>query len=65
MLPVGLGFLFCESLAEAVFVLVGAAMDEKMKDGGGSTGGRTVIHRDLYTFRVCDVEEYEVRYDYT
>jgi hypothetical protein len=35
-LPVAdFGFLFCESLVEAVLVLVGAAMDEVVKDGGG------------------------------
>ena len=38
MLPVGLGFLFRESLVEAVLVLVGAAMNEKMEDGGREHG---------------------------
>jgi len=41
------GFFPCESLVEAVLVLVGAAMDEKVKDGG-KTGYRCMP--ELYTF---------------
>lgn len=32
------GFLFCESLVEAVLVLVGAAMDEDIEDGERTRG---------------------------
>ena len=55
------GFLVCESLVEAVLVLVGAAMDEEIKDGE-DVG--PLCTGTLYV-RTCDVEEYEVRYDYT
>jgi hypothetical protein len=59
------GFLFCESLVEAVFVFVGAAMDEEIEDGGGTRGDRRPLHTGILYVRVCDVEGYGVRYDYT
>ena len=44
------GFLVCESLVEAVLVLVGAAMDEEIKDGG-RTGNRYMP--GLYAFALA------------
>lgn len=46
LLVVDLGFLLCESLVEAVLVLVGAAMDEGR--GGTETEGRRIP--GFYTF---------------
>ena len=43
------GFLVCESLVEAVLVLVGAAMDEEIRDGGRRG---TVMHRDFMRSRL-------------
>ena len=43
------GFLVCESLAEAVLVLVEATMDEGIKDGGRTW---TVISRDFMLSRL-------------
>lgn len=50
---VGFGFLFCESLVEAVLVFVEAAMNEEIEDGGRTRGGqRTVIYGDLIRSRL-------------
>ena len=49
LLAAGFGFLVCESLAEAVLVLVGAAMDGEIKDRGGT---ETVICRDFIRSRL-------------
>ena len=48
LLVVDLGFLFCESLVEAVLVLVGAAMDEGVKEEE-DTGRGDGYTRRLYT----------------
>jgi len=44
------GFLFCESLVEAVLVLVGAAMDEDIKDRGRTRGTGDRYMPGFYTF---------------
>jgi len=62
---VGFCFLFCESLVEAVFVFVGAAMDEEVEDGRRTGGDRGPLCTGILYVRVCDVEGYESRYDYT
>lgn len=54
------GFLVCESLVEAVLVLVGAAMDEEIKDGG-DVGP---LLPGLYTFAFATWRDMR-RYDYT
>ena len=47
------GLLFCESLVEAVLVLVEAAMGEEIKDGGEDTRGQeTLIYRDFMRSRL-------------
>jgi len=47
------GFLFCESLVEAVLVFVEAAMNEEIEDGGRTRGGRrAVIYGDLIRSRL-------------
>ena len=52
----GCDFLFCESLPEAFLVLVEAAMDGDIKDGGGH-GDRGPLWAGTLYVRVCDVEE--------
>lgn len=44
------GFLFCESLVEVVLVLVEAAMDEEIEDGGEHRGEGDRYMPGLYTF---------------
>ena len=59
------GFLFCESLVEADLVFAEAAMDEEIEDGGRTRGRTGPLYTGILYVRVCDVEGYEVRYDYT
>ena len=46
----GFGFLVCESLVEAVLVLVEGAIDEEIEDRGRTWG--TVIDRDFIRSRL-------------